>query len=276
MTSEQKGSLVVVGTGIKVISQTTISARSYIENADIVFTATSGAVAARWIESLNDNVVSLTCLYEEGKSRVKTYQQMMDAICAAVYEGKRVCAAFYGHPGVFVYPTHKVIERLTEQGYSAIMEPGISAEDCIVADLGIDPGNTGCQALEATQFLFYQHQLDPCCLVILWQVGLSGDHLLNSLQLEKINPALKVLTDALLAYYPPDHEVIIYEAATLAIMSANIERLPLKDLPEARPSLMSTLVIPAYKPLDFDHETLALLGISAEQVIAATRIGEKL
>ena len=274
MTGEHKGSLVVVGTGIKVISQTTISARSYIENADIVFTATSGIVASRWVESLNDNVVCLSSLYEEGKSRLTTYQQMMDAICEAVYQGKRVCAAFYGHPGVFVYPTHKVIKKLTSEGYQAVMEPGISAEDCIVADLGIDPGNTGCQAIEATQFLFYQHQLDPCCLVILWQVGVSGDHLLNSLQLDKINPALQVLTDSLLAYYPPDHEVILYEAATLAIMAAKIERLPLSELPNTRPSLMSTLVIPAYKPLDFDHKTLELLGISAEQVIAATRIGD--
>lgn len=272
MASEQKGSLVVVGTGIKVISQTTISARSYIENADIVFTATAGAVAVRWIESLNDNVVSLTSLYAEGKSRVKTYQQMMDLICNAVYEGKRVCAAFYGHPGVFVYPTHKVIKRLTEQGYQAVMEPGISAEDCIVADLGLDPGNTGCVALEATQFLFYQHQLDVSCMVILWQVGLSGDHMLNALPLEKINPALQVLTDALLAYYPPTHEVIIYEAATLAIMASKIERFPLSDLPNAKLSLMSTLVIPAFKPLEFDHQTLKLLGLSAEQVLAATKL----
>ena len=272
MANEQKGSLVVVGTGIKVISQTTISARSYIENADVVFTATSGAVAARWIESLNDNVVSLTSLYAEGKSRVTTYQQMMELMCNAVYEGKRVCAAFYGHPGVFVYPTHKVVERLSAEGYHAVMEPGISAEDCIVADLGIDPGNTGCQALEATQFLFYQHQLDVSSLVILWQVGLSGDHLLNTLDLDKINPALQVLTDELLAYYPPSHEVIIYEAATVAIMAAKIERLPLKDLPNTKPSLMSTLVIPAFKPLEFDHQTLKRLGLTFEQVVNATQV----
>jgi hypothetical protein len=33
------------------------------------------------------------------------------------------------------------------------MLPGISAEDCLFADLGIDPGIYGCQSYEATDFL---------------------------------------------------------------------------------------------------------------------------
>ena len=37
MDTTKKGSLVVVGTGISVAGQMTIAARSYIENADIVF-----------------------------------------------------------------------------------------------------------------------------------------------------------------------------------------------------------------------------------------------
>ena len=38
--------------------------------------------------------------------------------------------------------------QLTEYGH-----PGISAEYCLVADLGIDPGATGMQSMEATQFM---------------------------------------------------------------------------------------------------------------------------
>jgi uncharacterized protein YabN with tetrapyrrole methylase and pyrophosphatase domain len=272
MTPQKKGSLIVVGTGINIISQTTISAQGHIEYADVVFIAVSGATAIDWIKSLNDNVVSLTDLYEEGKSRVQTYQQMVELIAAEVRAGKRVCAAYYGHPGVFVTPTHKVIKLLTEEGYSAKMDPGVSAEDCLIADLGIDPGNTGCQALEASQFLFYQHSINANCLLILWQVSLSGDHTISSSTIVPCQSGLVVLKEALLEYYPPDHQVIIYEASIMALCPPRIDRLLLSELPNCKPTWMSTLVIPGLGLPEFDHDTLAKLGLTAQQVIQGTNV----
>ncbi|MFK9297939.1 hypothetical protein ACJEJR_24330, partial [Escherichia coli] len=55
------------------------------------------------------------------------------------------------------------------------MEPGISAEDCLYADLGIDPGIVGCQHFEATQFMLYRRVIDTAGYLILWQVGAAGD-----------------------------------------------------------------------------------------------------
>jgi uncharacterized protein YabN with tetrapyrrole methylase and pyrophosphatase domain len=271
MSKKKKGSLIVVGTGINIVSQTTISAKGHIEHADIVFVALTGATAMQWVRSLNDNVVSLAQLYEEGKSRLRTYNDMVDLMANAVREGKRVCAAYYGHPGVFVSPTHRVIKLLREEGYDARMDPGISAEDCLVADLGIDPGNTGAQAMEATQFLFYKHTIDSSCLLILWQVSLSGDHTLRSLKVERCQPGLVVLMEALLVYYPPDHEVIIYEATTMALCPPRIDRMPLSELPNCKPTLLSTLVVPSRGLPEFDHETLAKLGLTEEQVMESIR-----
>ena len=146
----KKGSLIVVGGGINIGPQTTLSAKAHIEHADIVLTAVTGKIAAKWIDDLNDNVFSLSQFYAQGKSRLKTYHQMIDTICDKVREGLRVCVVLYGHPGVFAMPAHKAIEKLRAEGYKASMDPGVSAEDCLVADLGIDPGATGCQAFETT------------------------------------------------------------------------------------------------------------------------------
>lgn len=266
MDNSKQGSLVIVGTGICVVNQTTLSARSYIENADIVFAVVSGTVAEHWIGSLNDNVVALSGFYSEGKPRLETYQQMIDTIVDAVRAGQRVCAAFYGHPGVFVYPSHQAIQILRQEGYSATMEPGISAEDCLVADIGIDPGNTGCQALETSQFLFYQRPLDPLSLVILWQVGLAGDHAMYWMKPENSQLGLTVLTEALLEYYPPDHQVILYEAATMMLMPPRIEYMRLDQLADSTPSLISTLVIPAFGKMDYDPVILGKLGITEQQI----------
>ena len=54
------------------------------------------------------------------------------------------------------------------------MIAGISAEDCLFADLGFDPASTGCLTFEATDFLIHNRRVDPTCLVILWQIGVVG------------------------------------------------------------------------------------------------------
>lgn len=268
MTETKKGSLIIVGTGIDVAGQMTIKAKSQIENADIVFSVVPGKAAMHWLKSLNDNVVPLSGLYAEGKSRVNTYRQMTETMVNAVREGKDVCAAFYGHPGVFVTPSHRAIAQLKAEGYDAYMEPGISAEDCLIADLGIDPGMTGCQAFETSQFLFYKHHIDPSCMIILWQIGIAGEHSFRTSLPDKCQPGLDVLTSILLKDYPADHEVILYEAASLPILPPRIERMPLSDLPGCKPTSISTLVIPSKGLPDFDHETLAKFGITAEDLKA--------
>lgn len=273
MTNIKKGSLKVVGTGIDVIAQTTISARNHIESADVVYTVVPGPAGNHWLNKLNDNVISLSSLYEKGKSRVQTYNDMIQAMYNAVREGKRVVAAYYGHPGVFVTPTHKVIKMLKEEGYEASMDPGISAEDCIFADLGIDPGMTGCQAIESTQFLFYKHTINPHNLLILWQVSLCGEHTLKYLPEGECPQGLEVLRDSLLQYYPPDHEVILYEAAMMMLESPRIERMPLSQLPGCKPTMCSTLVVPSIGLPEMDHETLQKLGLTSEQVMAAIKSG---
>ena len=55
------------------------------------------------------------------------------------------------------------------------MDPGISAEDCLYADLGLDPGTVGCTHFEASQLLFYRRLIDTSAWLVLWQVDVVGD-----------------------------------------------------------------------------------------------------
>ena len=122
------------------------------------------------------------------------------------------------------------------------MEPGISAEACLYADLGIDPGRHGVQSLEATQFLQERRRIDPRSLLVLWQVALVGDVSCTRFHAEPAE--LQALVTRLLEDYPADHEVILYEAARLPVEQFRAERLPLKDLPGARYEEFTTLVVP--------------------------------
>jgi len=248
--SSAAGRLVCVGVGMTLGSHLTPLSRSHIEQADVVFTALSDGVIELWLAKMNPDVRSLQPLYREGQSRAKTYRQMVEVILAEVRAGKRVCAAFYGHPGVFAWPGHKAIEIARSEGYEAHMEPGVSAEDCLYADLGIDPANFGCQHYEASQFMLYRRHIDPSAYLILWQVGVAGD---QSLARFSTGSAYRqVLLDVLLRHYPRDHGVIAYEAATLPTRSPNIVRFPLDRLPDMGLSMHVTLVVPPTRPMEPD------------------------
>ena len=145
---------------------------------------------------------------------------------AEVRANKRVVAVFYGHPGVFVHPSHKSIAEARYHGYEAEMLPAvstkklchhiftknvrhntfhqehapphlyhshssihliksqetastlcyppdilyISAEDCLFADVGVDPALPGYQTFEATDLLLNAREICTDLHVVIWQV----------------------------------------------------------------------------------------------------------
>lgn len=238
----KKGSLLVVGTGLKAGGHLTFEAQSAIKHADKVFYGEGNTLIIYQIHSLNPNAQTLVDLYGKGKPRNITYSQMVDRILTAVREGLRVCATFYGHPGVFVYASHKSISVARAEGYEAQMLPSISAEDCLFADLGIDPAKYGCQSYEATDFLAYRRVFDRRSTLVLWQIGIIGQ---TDFQGKRYEPKGRdLLVETLLESYPAEHEAIIYEAAQNALFLPRMERVAIGKLAEADLTSMSTLVIP--------------------------------
>jgi uncharacterized protein YabN with tetrapyrrole methylase and pyrophosphatase domain len=230
-------------------------ARNAIEQADVVFVAVSDPIVELWVQQLHPDVRSLQPCYAEGKPRHQTYREMVEAMLAEVRAGRRVCGAFYGHPGVFAKVPHDAIAQARAAGFAAMMEPGISAEDCLYADLGIDPGRVGCQHYEASQLLFYRRVLDPSAYLVLWQVGIAGDRTYRRFATSAAHRQL--LVDRLLETYPADHAVIVYEAATLPIAPPRMETVLLHDLAATPLHMHSTLVVPPCAPLRRDEAMLA-------------------
>jgi diguanylate cyclase (GGDEF)-like protein len=235
------GSLVVVGSGIQFGRHASERCLSEIREAEVVFCLVD-PFALGMIQRFRPDAINLGAHYAPGRDRRETYREIDAAIMAEVEAGRHVCAVFYGHPGVFADVPHVVLEKARAMGIPARMEPGISADACLYADLGIDPGKRGVQSLEATHFMVYDRQPDTAGLVLLWQVALSGDMSCRRMHAER--DGLQALVDKLLRWYPADHEVILYEAAQLPIGTPRIERLPLADLPGARYEEYTTLAIP--------------------------------
>jgi hypothetical protein len=245
--ADPRGSIACVGLGMTLGSHLTPLARSHIEQADVVFAAVSDAIVEMWLEQMHPDVRSLQPYYGEGKSRLTTYREWVEVMMAEVRTGSKVCAVFYGHPGIFAWSPHEVIRVARAEGFHAHMEPGISAEDCLYADLGIDPGRLGCQHYEASQLLFCETRINPSAYLVLWQVGLVGD---RSLKRFSTGPEYRqVLVDVLANDYPLDHELIIYRGATLPIQQPRVHRVALKDLPATEVTAEETVILPPATPL---------------------------
>lgn len=252
---ESPGSLVCVGLGMLLGAHLGPRARNAITQADIVFVAVSDPIVELWVQQLHPDVRSLQPCYAEGKSRHQTYREMVEAMLGEVRAGRRVCGAFYGHPGVFAKAPHDAIAQARAEGFDAHMEPGVSAEDCLYADLGIDPGRVGCQHYEASQLLFYRRALDPSAYLVLWQVGIAGDRSYRRFATSEAHRQL--LVDRLLETYPAGHAVIVYEAATLPIAAPRMDTVALRDLAATPLHMHSTLVVPPCAPLQRDESMLA-------------------
>ncbi|TAA47966.1 hypothetical protein EXY25_01600 [Corallincola spongiicola] len=254
MNKGKPGQLSVVGTGMMLGAHITPIAKSYVEEADIVFASVSHSATETWLSSLNSNFVSLQQHYGEGRSREDTYQLMVNTVLEAVRLGKRVCAAFYGHPGVFAWAPHELVRVAKADNLNVVFEPGISAEDCLYTDLGIDPGEVGCQHFAASQFMYHQRRVDSSAYLVIWQPAMAGD--LAMTRFEPDTRYIALLAELLMETYPADHQVLLYEAATLPFADPRADRVHLGELASAEMAMHTTLVIPPSEKLKRNHKMI--------------------
>jgi hypothetical protein len=159
---------------------------------------------------------------------------------------------------VLVRPGHEAIRRARAEGFPATMLPGVSAEDCLVADLGVDPGQLGWQSYEATEFLVHRRAPDVSAALVLWQIGVVGA--------ARYSPSpdrahVPVLVEHLCRFYPADHEVVLYEASPYPITPHVAHRLPLGRIAPDDVTAMATLYVPPAAAPEADPEMLERLGL---------------
>jgi len=127
-----------------------------------------------------------------------------------------------------------------------MMLPAVSAEDCLFADLGLDPARHGCLSYEATDFLLNNRHADPASLLLLWQVGTVGNPIFRAQGCDL--SGLPLLVKRLCRVYGADHEVILYAAAISWGGEPDIQRVRLSQLADARVTSSSTLCVLPSQP----------------------------
>ncbi len=254
MLAEERteSSLVVVGCGIQAVRHLSSRSLAEIQEAERVLALADGA-AHTWLAELRPDLVDLRT-HARGDRR-QSLRDIEEAVIAEVLAGRRVCVVFDGHPAMSADLPHALVRRAREAGFSARMEPGISAEACLYADLGIDPGRTGVLSLEAAQLLDEDRLLDTRSLLLVW--------LPPQTEARCEPPALRLLMERLLLDYPGEHEVALYQSARLATERFRAERLALRNLAQHHDAEFSAVVVPPCPahPADLTAKLLQSAGI---------------
>ncbi|MBV9576867.1 MAG: uroporphyrinogen III methylase [Gammaproteobacteria bacterium] len=255
----KNASLVVVGVGIKFKSHLTVEAEAYIKESDVVFYLVNEPAMKEWIQITNPNAESLDKFYAKHSYRLHCYRAMTEHVIHALRKNQHVCFALYGHPTILAKPGLDAVLQAKTEGYYTKILPGISAEDCLLADLLVNPGSSGCQSYEATDFLIYRRRIDSSNHIILWQVGIIGA--LGYPKSHDNTLGAHVLTETLKSYYDSDHPVTLYQAAQYPHFEPLIHTIPLKNLASAKFPSMTTLYIPPAYTLKCDQAMLKALNM---------------
>ena len=231
------GSLVIVSAGVMAVNHVTIEAQGWIKHADKVFCWAVDPVTERWIAGLNENAKSL----ESAKALSERAFKFLRA-------GLTVCAVHAGD----ITPWHEVIQRSRGEGHRAVIVPGISIEDCLFSDLGIDPLHHGVQIYRTAEFLTRRRVPDVSAGLLLRLADGAGDSPRGS--------CLPSLIETLAVLYGTEHEAILYEPAHYSVCDPLILHCRIGDLAGAAVTPQTRLYVPPQEARPPDPEMLSRLA----------------
>lgn len=259
MINYAKKKLALVGSGIKSLSHFTTEFKAYTKKADKVLYLVNEPIVQEWITKNTKHPESLENIYFSNSNRLVSYAKITQKIIDELDKYDFVTVIIYGHPTVFAEPGLNAILQAEKLSIETIILPGISAENCLYADLKIDPGRFGCFHVEATEFLLFDKQIDPTAHLIIWQIGMIA----NMAPPEEITTSkyINFLQERLLEIYPNEQESIIYEASLYPGLKPKINRFALKDLKLQNVNTLSTLYISPIKQNKINLEMLEKLSL---------------
>ena len=262
----------VVGLGIKNYDHLTVETDRALRRARQVLYLDTGLATRELLEERCDDVVPLYAeSYAERGSRLNAYHHVAARVLSAALVGGPIVFAIQGHPSVFCYPPILMRDLARMLGIPFEILPGISAMDCLFAELGIDPAVHGVQMYEATDLLLRCRPLAPDVPTLIWQAG-TVETRLHSRRVSS-EGRFDRLKAWLSRFYPLDHPITAFFSAPHPLVPSTRFDFALGDIGSHAAALHPgiTLYLPpvAARPL-VDLELLKKLD-SPAHLAAITR-----
>ena len=262
----------IVGLGVLNVDQLTREVERVIRRSNEVLYVDTGVATRAHLASLCPRVTSLfESSYEESSHRLNAYHHMAARVLDAALDHPPVTFAIHGHPVVGVYAPFLIRDMAGLLNLEVQVLPGISAMDCLFAELMVDPCVTGMQMYEATDLLLRRRPLQPDVPALIWQIG-CVETTLHTMRVSN-SERFERLRDHLLRFYPADHQVSACYSSPHPLMPSTVYRFAVQELCEQAHLLHSgfTLFIPAATERPIEDTELLRQVDSVEHLRRITR-----
>jgi precorrin-3B methylase len=224
----------------------TRQAEKAIGQSNEVLYLDTGPETREYLEEICDEVTPLfETSYVDEENRVNAYRDIAATVVDAALSHPPVTLAVHGHPTVAVYAPVLIKDMATLLGLEVDIQPGISAMDTVLANLGVDPCINGIQMYEATDLLLRNRPLQPDVPALIWQIG-NLETRLHSTRTSRPERFTQFIAH-LRRFYPGEHRVIAVYSAPGTDEGPDRIDCKLEALPEfaARIHAGHSLFIPA-------------------------------
>lgn len=254
--------LIIAGSGIQFLTHLTYQTKIAIEKCSYLMFLVHDPATKNWLNYVKPGCKSLDAIYYAYESREESYNAVASAVINTAKKINNSLFLIYGHPTIFSSVTSKIIEKAKDVEIE--IYPGISALDCLLADLKIDPGYRGIQSFDATEFILYNHIINPYSHMIIWQPAVIG-HLEiiknDIINLERRKIATSLLKARLENCYESNHPIYIYEASNYPGVNFYSKKVCLSTLLNESLPRLSSLYIPPLKDIPKNTDAFKILGI---------------
>ena len=236
----------MVGLGVLNVDHITRETERVIRRSNEVLYVDTGVATPAYLESLSPRATSLFATsYEENGHRLNAYYGMAARVLDAAMDHPPVTFAMHGHPIVGAYAPFLIRDMARLLDLEVLVLPGVSAMDCLFAELMVDPCASGMQMYEATDLLLRRRPLQPDVPALIWQIGCVETRL-HSQRVSK-SERFERLRAHLLRFYPPEHRSAAVYSTPHPLMPSTVHRFALQDICARARSLHAgfTLFIPA-------------------------------
>ena len=262
----------IVGLGVLNVDHITRETEGVIRRSNEVLYVDTGVATRTYLKTLCSRVTSLfETSYEEDGHRLNAYHRMAARVLDAAMDHPPVAFAMHGHPIVGAYAPFLIRDMARLLGLEVLVLPGVSAMDCLFAELMVDPCVAGMQMYEATDLLLRRRPLQPDVPALIWQIGCVETRLHTT---RASRPKrFERLRSHLLRFYPPEHQATAAYSTPHPLMPSTVHRFVLRDICDYAHLLHAgfTLYVPPVheRPVE-DHELLRQMD-SVEHLCRITR-----
>ncbi len=219
----------IVGLGVLNIDQITRETERAIRRSNEVLYVDTGIATQTYLESLCPRVTSLfETSYKETGKRLNAYHHMAARVLDAALDHPPVTFAMHGHPIVGAYAPFLIRDLAGLLALQVQVLPGISAMDCLFAELMVDPCVAGMQMYEATDLLLRRQSLQPDVPALIWQIG-CVETTLHTMRVSKPE-RFERLRSHLLRFYLPQHVISAVYSTPHPLMPSTMHRFAVGNL----------------------------------------------